>query len=163
MNNALIKICNGEYTNNEAIKRAIEYIYRLNTNRNLPSYCYGIFPPSYENIVKKFEYIRTVQSDIPDRKVWHLVLAFPEKESNQQYFSLTDKIGQLFGNAYMVCYAFHNDTEHFHAHFIISATSYIFNYPELTKGKVMQYLYQAQIIAANYNIPLDIKEENQIV
>ena len=63
----------------------------------------------------------------------------------------------------MVCYAFHNDTEHFHAHFIISATSYIFNYPELTKGKVMQYLYQAQIIAANYNIPLDIKEENQIV
>ena len=84
------------------------------------------------------------------------LLSFPEKEANQQFFVLADKIAKLFSNVYMVCYAFHNDTNYFHAHFIISATSYIPNYPELNKDKVMQYLYQAQIIADNYNIPLDI-------
>lgn len=158
MNNALIKICDGEYTNDDAIEQAIEYIYRLNTNRNLPSYCYGIFPPDHENIIRQFKYVRIVQNNVPDRKVWHLVLSFPKNESSQHFLRLVDKIAKLFGNKYMVCYAFHNDTEHFHAHFIISATSYIPHYPELNQNTLTQYLYQAQIIADNYNIPLDIKE-----
>lgn len=165
MDNAIIKVCDGEYTNDNAIERTIEYIYRLNNNRNLPPYCYGIFPPVYENMIREFQYVRTVQNNVPDRKVWHLVLSFPE-EMNRQYFysSFADKIATLFRNAYMLCYAFHNDTENFHVHFIISATSYIPNYSELNEDTLMQYLYQAQTIAADYNIPLDIiKEEHKNV
>lgn len=164
LNNALIKICGGEYINDDAIKNTIKYIYRLEKKRNLSPYCYGIFPPTYENIIREFEYVRAVQNDVPDRKVWHLVLSFPENEIIQQYlyYSLADAIAKLFSNAYMVCYAFHNDTNNFHAHFIISATSYIYNYPELTKDVVMQYLYQTQSIADNYNIPLDIKEGSNV-
>lgn len=162
MNNVYIIIKDGEYTNDDAIKHTLEYIYRLEEKRNLPPYGYGIFPLIYENMIKEFEYARTVQNHVPDRKVWHLVLSFPE-EANQHYFILADKIAKLFSSEYMVCYAFHNNTEHFHTHFIISTTSYIPNYPELNKDKVMQYLYQAQVISVNYNIPLNIKEENQIV
>ena len=164
MNNAIIKICNGEYINDDAIKNTIKYIYRLEKKRNLSPCGYSIFPPTYEDIIREFEYVRTAQNHVPDRKVWHLVLSFPENEANQQYFyyRLADEIAKLFSNAYMVCYAFHNDTNNFHTHFIISATSYLPNHPELSGNAVMQYLYQAQVIADNCNITLDIKEGSNV-
>lgn len=159
MNNALIKICNGEYTNDDAIEKATGYIYRLNTNHNLPTYCYGIFPPCYENIIKEFEYVRTMQNNVPDRKVWQLILSVPETEANQQYFILADKIAKLFSNEYMVCYSFHYDTNHFHAHFVISATSYILNHTDLNKTMLYNYIFHAQTIAKANGIILEITED----
>ena len=42
LNNLKLIICNGNYINDDAISNAINYIYRLNSNKNLPIYCYGI-------------------------------------------------------------------------------------------------------------------------
>ena len=42
LNNLKLIICNGNYKNDDAISNAINYIYRLNSNKNLPIYCYGI-------------------------------------------------------------------------------------------------------------------------
>lgn len=164
MNSALIKICGGEYTSNETIENTIKYIYRLNDKKNLPTYGYGIFPLIYENIIKEFEYVRTLQNDVPNRKVWHLVLSFPEGEISQQYlyFSLADKIAKMFGNEYMICYSFHNDTEHFHVHFIISATSYLFNHIDLNKTVLYNYLFHSQTIANEIGIRLEITEDENV-
>ena len=62
LNNLKLIICNGNYINDDAISNAINYIYRLNSNKNLPIYCYGIPNMSYENIVANYEYVRTLKT-----------------------------------------------------------------------------------------------------
>ena len=77
MNNLKLIICNGDYTNDNAILNAIHYIYRLNCNKNLPIYCYGIPDSSYQNIVTNYEYVRTLTDrEVSEQKIFHLVLKY---------------------------------------------------------------------------------------
>lgn len=158
MNNPLLTIANlKEYTNIDAIPNAINYIYREERNINPTPFCYGIYPPTYENIIVEFENVRSMNTNPLDQRVRHLVLSFKDTDVDMDCFRLADNIAKLFSNKYFVCYALHKDTNHAHFHFIISTSSYYQNGCNLEEHILYQYIEQALIMAQNNNINLEFK------
>ena len=60
MKQAIIKRKEKTYEDNEAISSVLNYIYRLNTNKKLPLYCYGL--DTYSNI-PRFNSVEEITSD----------------------------------------------------------------------------------------------------
>lgn len=69
MTDAILKIIPGEYTNQDAIDKTITYLFRLNQKTSFPIYCYGVYPPTYENLIKGFHDTRLIQTNIPNQQV----------------------------------------------------------------------------------------------
>ena len=164
LNNTIkLIICNNRYENDNAISQTIEYIYRLKEQKNLPIFCYGIYPPTYKNIISNFEYVRTLNDrDVSNGKVFHLILSFAQKEDDMTCYHFADRIARLFSQEYQICYACHKDTDNLHFHYIISATSYLSNYPALSEKSLQNYLQQAKQTALTYNYILDLEVKNNV-
>lgn len=163
MNNLKLIICNGDYTNDNAILNAIHYIYRLNCNKNLPIYCYGIPDSSYQNIVTNYEYVRTLTDrEVSEQKIFHLVLSFPLKLPTLSYYKLADSLARLFSSKYQICYSCHTDTDNLHFHYIISSTSYLSNSAALCNESLMQYIQRAISIFQSYGYTLELEVKNNV-
>lgn len=159
MNNPLLTMINlNEYTNSDAIPNIINYIYRNDRSVNPTPFCYGIYPPSYKNIIAEFENVRSMDTNPLEQRVRHLVLSFTNTNVDINCFNLADNIAKLFSNKYLVCYALHKDTEHAHFHFIISTSSYYPDGYNLEEHILYQYIEQIVILAQNHNINLEFKE-----
>jgi hypothetical protein len=163
LNNLKLIICNGNYINDDAISNAINYIYRLNSNKNLPIYCYGIPNMSYENIVANYEYVRTLKDrEISEQKLFHIVLSFPTSVPTLSYYKLADSLARLFSPKYQICYSCHTDTNNLHYHYIISATSYLRNGTALCTDSLMQYLHHATSIFQSYGYTLELEVKDNV-
>lgn len=159
MNDIILKIIPGEYENSDAIEKTVNYIYRTNQAKNLPLFCYGVWPPTYENIIKQFLKSREQHQNPPDRFVWHFTLSFPfnSKNVSTTYFKFADTIAEMFSSDYQVCYAFHTDTANFHFHFIVSACSFRNTISQLDSNKMQQYIQNIMDIAKQFQISLSCK------
>lgn len=161
MTNAVFKIIPGEYVNCDAIDNTIKYLYRLNKKKALPLYCYGVFPPTYENLIQAFhETRRLMQTNILNQQVWHFTISFelalPQITRTNYHFA--DGIAKLYAPEYQVCYAYHTNTHHPHFHYIVSTTSYIPGNEPLSVDKMNLQITQMIQLATEYEIILEQKE-----
>lgn len=168
MINAVLKIMPGYYENNDAINKTINYLYRVNKNtaNHLPVFCYGTadytYPLSPDNIIQNFHQTRLYQNQsfLSERQVWHFSISFslPSSKITRELYLFADAIAKLFSKEYQICYAYHGDTNNPHFQYIVSAVSYIPDYPAL--GEERMCLYEKQMIstANNYGFFLVRKE-----
>lgn len=151
MNEVIIKITDkGSYTNDDSIEKTLTYIYRYSSDNW--KRCYGIYPLTCENAIAEFHKVRSIMPNIIDRRVWHLIISFPDniKDSNR-ILHLADQIGYLLAHEYQVCYAMHRRDSHKHIHFIISTTSYIPDNSPLDCAKLHQYLHAIEELLIQQN------------
>lgn len=168
MINAILKIMPGYYENNDAINKTINYLYRVNKKpaNPLPVFCYGTadytYPLSPETIIQNFHQTRQYQNQsfLSDRQVWHFSISFslPACEITRELYFFADAIAKLFSKEYQICYAYHGDTDNPHFQYIVSAASYIPDYPALDEEKMRLYETQMTSTANNYDIFLERKE-----
>lgn len=163
MINSILTINNSTYDNEDAIDKTIDYIYRIPQSINLPIYCYGIINPSYDNIIAQFHEIRNCSDNPPDRQVWHFEISFDQKSIDLHCKHFIDNIAYSLGLYYQVCYSYHNDTTHYHAHFVVSATSYHPSHTDLDAIQMNHYLEQFISIGRSMDIELHIENKSQEV
>ena len=137
----VLKVLAEGYDNSDAFERTVSYIYRLNQKKPLPVYAYDVWPPSYERIIQSFHNIRNGRNDNTSQFVWHLILSFGTADDslNRFAYSLTHDIARLFAVIYPVCYAFHHDTDNFHAHLIVCSSSRLPGYGPLDQNQMNTY------------------------
>ncbi|RGX98902.1 hypothetical protein DXA57_13995 [Blautia sp. OF03-15BH] len=121
------------YNNDDAIYNAIHYITH---NHTCPLFCYGIWPPTEENIIHKFETLRanlsTFYSKTPcQQKLQHFWITFDTTYRLDFIISFIDNLALMIGKYYPTCYAIHEDQSSFHAHFVVSTTGHIPSQPFL--------------------------------
>ena len=142
------------YSNPDAIENTISYINRL---ENPYKYYYGVWPPSTENAIRLFHQTREMfPQNTCSQQVQHLIISFRKLKDIGLICQFANQIALLFSENYPVCYALHDDTEHLHIHFIISATSYIPNVRPLMIENLSSFIPELRKIAFSHNI--NIKE-----
>lgn len=161
MNNLILKIKSEEYVNDDAYTKVVNYIFRISKKRSLPILCYGIWPHTYENVIEQLSYNRSLQSNPPDRLLWHFIISAPDNSANtyDRYCAFADSIAKLFSSEYQICYACHTDTPHLHFHYVVSSTSYLPNGQHLDEGKLLQYIQKMLDLAGQNNIILERKDK----
>lgn len=149
--NLIIK--NETYTNHNAIRHTLHYIFRL---ENPYKFYYGIWPPTEENAILQFEATRKIFSkNTISKKVQHFYITFPKQLQNIDLLNhLSNDIALLFAHKYQVCFALHDDTEQLHTHFIVSTTSYLSYQPPLSEDILKQYIPEIAFLANKYNLYL---------
>lgn len=157
MNNPILHIIDKTYENEDVFSNIVTYAFRLNSKQTLPIFCYGIWPPTYENIVNEFETTRKQSKYKPTKHVWHIVLSFPYKNIESRAYCFANDIAKVFAQNYQIFYTFHNDTEHGHFHFFINTTSFIPEYPILDHKKMKTFEEKILYLASNnYKTSLNI-------
>lgn len=175
LNPELILVSN-EYSNKEAIKNLINYIYHVPKESsesgtspvskpyNLPLYCYGCiaFPPSYDSMIKDFYYIRSKQplAFVLSQQAWHIVYSFgvPSSDFSPIHQQFSNAVAALFCMEYQVCYSIHTNTGNLHTHFVISTTNYLNGNPPLDEQRLYTYIQKIKACSANY-FPLELHVE----
>lgn len=166
MTDAILKLILEPYENSGAIENVINYICRIEKKFPYPLYCYGAAPsPSIpiacQNTILAFYEARKQHKAPSQQQLWHFIISFdiPLQCIAQEHFLFADAAAYLFSREYQSCYAYHNDTAHPHFHFVVSATSYIPDYPSLDKSDMDNYISQIIQLAPAYNIKLCITEK----
>ena len=159
MINAIIKIVPEDYPTFADMQRAIYYIYRMNTNKPLPVYCYGAYPPTFDNIIKQISETMCNSSISPTTYLRHFIISFPTNIAySNTLWLFADSIAKLFCNEYQICYACHQNTDNLHFHYMVSAVSYIPAKNNLDNEIMFLYLTQMSALAVNYGISLKKKD-----
>ena len=157
----LIRLEQGDqYTNSEAIERGIKYIYRGDEKKMLPICCYGCitYPPTCKSLIQDFYTVRLKQTEQSEQQIRHFIISFLADFDRMYQFA--DRVAKLFSQEYQVCYAYHNDINHPHFHYIVSAVSYLPGYPCMDDKKWEEYLSQLQQLAEMSQITLNIRIKN---
>lgn len=154
--NPELHIIDKTYENEDVFSNIVTYAFRLNNNQTLPIFCYGIWPPTYKNIIDQLQYIRTSNPTKIDKAVWQLILSFPDKHISDQKFRLANMIAKTFASEYQIFYSCHTDTKHLHFHFFVSTTSFLINNTPLIKEKMDSYIKFIQDMTKDYGIHLII-------
>lgn len=152
MNDVILTVFDKSYSNPDAIEKLINYIYHLDSRKPLPAYCYGVFPPSYDNIKENFYYTYQMQNDRPEQQVWHFTISF--ESDCKPDFHFADAVAKLFANEYQICYAYHSNTDNPHFHYVVSASSYHYGAAPLDKDKMHFYISQIISLTSLYNVCL---------
>ena len=159
MINAIIKIVPEDYPTFADMQRAIYYIYRMNTNKPLPVYCYGAYPPTADNIIKRISETMCNSSISPTTYLCHFIVSFPTNIAyNNTLWLFADSISKLFCNEYQICYACHQNTDNLHFHYMVSAVSYIPTMNNLDNEIMSLYLTQMFALAETFGISLERKD-----
>lgn len=159
MINAIIKIVPEDYPSFADMQRAIYYIYRINTNKPLPVYCYGAYPPTADNIINQINETICNYSIAPNIYLRHFIISFPTNiVYNNTLWLFADSIAKLFCNKYQICYACHQNTDNVHFHYLISAVSYMPATNNLDNEQMSLYLAQMSALAVNFGISLERKD-----
>lgn len=166
MTDARLELILKSYENPNAIENVINYICRIEKKTPYPLYCYGAAPsPSTpivcRNTILAFYAAREHHRLPSQQQLWHFVISFaiPFPYIEQKHFIFADAVAFLFSKEYQSCYAYHSDTAHPHFHFVVSATSYIPDYPSLDKSNMDAYISQIIQLAAAYSIKLSVTEK----
>lgn len=166
MTDARLELMLKPYENDDAIKNVINYICRIEKKTPYPLYCYGAAPSlstltACQNTILAFYAAREYHNSPSQQQLWHFVISFaiPFPHIEQKHFIFADAVAFLFSKEYQSCYAYHNDTDHPHFHFVISATSYIPDYPSLNKANMNIYISQIVQLAAAYGMKLNVTEK----
>ena len=160
METIILKIVNKEYSNEECVKNAVSYIYRLKKAKHLPVFCYGC-EYIYESVMHDFYHIHDLYRKT-DRYLQHIILSFPYKRLAMEEKFFADKIAALFSGHYLVCYALHTDTEHDHFHFLICAASYLPDIRPLEGAVLEGYISLISQMAADEGFLIQVKEDNSM-
>lgn len=139
------------YTNPDAIRWGIEYIFRLDPKYH---FIYGAYPPTTESIVDTFERLRILFDDqTSPHQIKHFQITFETCKDITFINYFSSQVATLFTPYYPLCFALHDDKPHLHTHFIVSTTSYISNTPPLVgeqwksfKKDVFQLAFQNQVV-----------------
>lgn len=159
MINAIIKIVPEYYPTFADMQRAIYYIYRMNTNKPLPVYCYGAYPPTADNIINQINKTICNSSIAPTSYLRHFIISFPTNIAySNTLWLFADSIAKLFCNEYQICYACHQNTDNLHFHYMVSAVSYMPTTNILDYEKMSLYLSQMSELAKNFGISLERKD-----
>lgn len=143
----LVKIPEGEYSNDDAINRLIGYISTDN-NRPVPIGGYGFYPVNVETAIESFNAIDSKMKDLRpcNRKVWHLIVSIKESMADYMALYIADLIALGFSmSGYCVFYGLHNLDKHdkernYHLHFCIQCHSYSPYKPNLSMKKFFKIL-----------------------
>lgn len=160
MKTLILKIKNDGYSNEECVKNAVSYIYRLKETKHLPVFCYGC-EYIYESIIHNFYHIHDLYQKT-NRYLQHIILSFPYKRLDIEEKFFADRIAALFSRHYFVCYALHTDTKHDHFHFLICATSYLPDINPLEGAVLEEYISLISQMSANERFLIKIADDNAL-
>ena len=152
MMNANFVVKPDAYTNPDAIRNTIEYIFRLDP---MYHFIYGAYPPTTESIVDTFERLRILFDDqTSPHQIKHFQITFETCKDFTFINYFSSQVAALFTPYYPVCFALHDDKPHLHTHFIVSTTSYIPDTPPLIESVWKSYEQKLFPLAFQNNINL---------
>lgn len=145
MNNTIIKICSGEYSNPDAYTNVIRYIYNKNFHGG-----YG-FPvyASVDKIIEQFTLSQKYSISLSNRYIWHFVVSIKGVHDYNVLLSLANTIATFFSSHYQVLYSLDLAPGHYHLHFCVNAYSYKPTYTPLTDKILQDYLDLTSIFLSN--------------
>lgn len=129
MGQPMIKILNKHYPKEGDIKKLIAYISGNSEKKDNQSVTYvgaaGI-SRKHEKAAKQIMKTQQVLGKDKGRRIYHMVVSFPEKVKDPQTVEQAAKvIAEEIFKKYQVFYGVHNNTQHLHIHFAINAVSYM--------------------------------------
>lgn len=158
MINANLLINDEAYCNDTAIENTIYYIFRLEQN---PQFYYGIWPPTIETAISRFEELRQrYPGQTYSKQIQHFILSFSNLKDVQYICSFAEQVAFLFAPIYSICFALHDDTKHLHVHFIVSTTSHSPNQAPLEAKLWRSYIKTIKDFAIHNNISLQEVHKN---
>ena len=164
----IMKNIQGAYTNDDALRLGLSYIFHFNQPQPLPVRFYGHFgisecPPAPDILINSFEQVREKASETIPRQLHHIVISFPVVFSQPygSYFYFIDAIARLFAPYYPVAYAYHTANKttgdiHSHFHLIISTSSTNDAIPPLTDKQLKTYYSSIISLAQDYGLSIEI-------
>lgn len=152
MLNANLIIHPGSYTNLDAIKNAIQYIFRIPNGYH---FIYGAYPPTEENIIDLFERLRNHFSENTcEQQLQHFCITFEDCQNIEFINYFSSQVADLFIHNYPVCFALHDDKPNLHIHFVVSTTSYCPGVPPLIDSTWKDFERKLFPLASQYGISL---------
>ena len=177
MKQAIIKRKEKTYEDNEAISSVLNYIYRLNTNKKLPLYCYGLntysniprfnsgmVPSTFDELLKIL-YLRprneTIISDLSPNLI-HLVVGFHDTKITPEDTYLINAIAYTFADEFRVCFSIHNEPYNKNAHIVVCTSNIPHPNKPLT-SKLLNEVYYPRIkaLAKMYNYKLNFVKDDE--
>ncbi len=160
----ILKIIDSLYDNPDAIPSLLHYIARDDT---VYTGGYGFYPMTADVATECFQEVQDIQMQLPDRRLWHLILSFSPIYSLHSILTIAYEIAELFSNdEYLILYGLHEKKEklgkRYHIHFAIQAFSYSQDQKVITPIQMENKISQIeQILVSYYNIPLYIHWEGK--
>lgn len=140
------------YTNHNVIDNTLNYIFRLESPYN---FFYGIWPPTTKDAIAQYKTTRQHRIEQTTKKqVQHFILSFPSTVPIPILLAYADEVANLFARHYQTCFSFHDDTDNYHCHYIVSTTSYMRHTPPLTDKRFESYIVYINAAGQRYSITL---------
>ena len=119
-----IGIPKGNYKNEDAVSRVIDYICRLNKPEQVGGM--GVFPLYVEDMVNQFLAVKRIYHKEEGKQVFHIFISF-EKSLGftvDEVMEMGYEIAAYWGYDRQVIFAVHDDTQNIHIHMAINTVAY---------------------------------------
>jgi len=119
-----IGIPKGNYKNEDAVSRVIDYICRLNKPEQVGGM--GVFPLYVEDMVNQFLAVKRIYHKEEGKQVFHIFISF-EKSLGftvDEVMEMWYEIAAYCGYDRQVMFAVHDDTQNIHIHMAINTVAY---------------------------------------
>ena len=119
-----IEIPEGDYENEDAVRRVIDYICRLDKPEQVGGM--GVFPLYVEDMVNQFLIVKQIYHKEEGKQVFHIIISF-EKSLGftvDEVMEMGYGIAAYWGYDRQVMFAVHDDTQNIHIHMAINTVAY---------------------------------------
>ena len=114
----------GNYENDAAVERVIEYVCRLNKPKQIGGL--GVYPLQPEYMICQFKAVKNYYGKIAGKQIFHLIISF-DKSLNfsiEEIVEMGYAIAAYWGAERQVVFAVHDDTLNKHIHIVINSVAY---------------------------------------
>jgi hypothetical protein len=124
---ANIEIEPGNYMNNNAIEKMIEYFIRPTKEGKILIGGIGVNAADADSAIEDFYRVKQFYSKMDGRQLRHYHVDFDkktEKFTPEQALELAYDIAEYYGKQYQTFFSVHTDTRNLHVHFCSNSVSY---------------------------------------
>ena len=116
--------CTGKYQDDDAMTNVIHYITQPSKT---PSKLIGTYGADMDDLAGSMIAVAESFDKNSHTRLRHFVLSFRpgELDSTDTAYYICVNIAYLIGQEYQVVFAFHEDTDHPHIHFVVNSISYV--------------------------------------
>jgi hypothetical protein len=124
---AVFKIVKGSYTNKDAIKKLVSYIYN---SKDTPTAIFGSVGANDHDKDLAIEQFYTLQKKLRNckgKRIIHMVVSFDKNETKllpiSSYQKIAYNIMDFFNNQYQIIFGLHEKVDQYHIHFALNPVS----------------------------------------
>lgn len=123
----VIKIVNRGYRDDNAVKDLIRYILTDKKSR-VRGRCTGgkgVCYLDWKKAAEQFEAVQEYYGKKSKRRIYHMVVSFPEREDDlYSIYLFGQRVIEFFFEGYQCVFAVHEDTENLHIHIVWNSVNY---------------------------------------